>query len=182
MSISAATWYFHWRWNSAQSSYRSSSRPATRRANCRQNGQPTRSSQTSQHRGALSALGAVGFADRVSKKRASPLAGFLRASAASLKGVVPRSLAVVRFSRIALRSICRTLLPGVGVLITLPALGIEGAAAGILPPTTFCSRFVDRTADCKAETASLALTSLQRRAQVRQRRSKARVSVEHVAT
>jgi hypothetical protein len=91
-------------------------------------------------------------------------------------------LAVVRFSRMALRSICRTLLPGVGVLIKLPALGIEGAAAGILPPTTFCSRFVDRTADCKAETASLALTSLQRRAQVRQRRSKARVSVEHAAT
>jgi hypothetical protein len=118
-------------------------------------------------------------ADRLRGKN-SPLAG--QGVGRQPKGGRAPPLAVVRFSRMALRSICRTLLPGVGVLIKLPALGIEGAAAGILPPTTFCSRFVDRTADCKAETASLALTSLQRRAQVRQRRSKARVSVEHAAT
>jgi hypothetical protein len=86
------------------------------------------------------------------------------------------------FARIALRSICRTLLPGVGVLIKLPALGIKGAC-GRYPATKyvlFKIRRPDRR--YKAETASVALTSAKRRAQVRQRRSKARVSVEHAAT
>ena len=93
-------------------------------------------------------------ADRLRGKN-SPLAG--QGVGRQPKGGRAPPLAVVRFSRMALRSIFRTLLPGVGVLIKLPALGIEGAAAGILPPSTFCSRFVDRTADCKAETASVAL-------------------------
>jgi hypothetical protein len=64
--------------------------------------------------------------------------------------------------RIALRSICRTLLPGVGVMIKFRPSELKGPAAGILPPSTFCSRFVDRTADSKAEAASVDVFATQR--------------------
>jgi hypothetical protein len=47
-------------------------------------------------------------------------------------------------------AICRKLLPSVGVGIKFPALEFKrGSAAGILPPSAFYSRFVDRTADCE---------------------------------